>query len=160
MGNALAENGDLEGAIDQYRQALRIESEVAPVHAAIGSWLVTVDRPVEGLFHLRKAVKISPNGPLLRNKLAWTLASHVSREVRNVNEAIEHAQAAVRLTEASDPGVLDTLAVAYAAAGRFDEAVATAEKALNLTENPQSESLAREIGQRLKLFRQRKPYRE
>ena len=56
--------------------------------------------------------------------------------------------------------LLDTLAVAYAAADRFDEAKATAEKALNIAKSSGKEDLAGKIQKRIKLYEAGQPYRE
>jgi hypothetical protein len=61
----------------------------------------------------------------------------------------------VALTERPDPAVLDTLAVAYAAAGQFDDAVSSAQAAL--AAGPPND-LAEEIRARLALYRVGKPY--
>ena len=53
---------------------------------------------------------------------------------------------------------LDALAAAYAAAGRFPQAVTTARAALALLPSRQSE-LAVSIQQRLDLYTDRRPYR-
>jgi tetratricopeptide (TPR) repeat protein len=66
------------------------------------------------------------------NDLAWILATHPDPEVRDGAEALEPAQRAADLTRRRDPQVLDTLAAAYAAAGRYGEAIANAQKALQL----------------------------
>jgi hypothetical protein len=55
---------------------------------------------------------------------------------------------------------LDTLAVAYAAAGKFNDAIVTAEKALNIAKTAGQENTAREIQNRLELYKAGKPYRE
>jgi len=70
--------------------------------------------------------------------------------VRNPAEAVAHAErAAVR--DGSDPRVLDTLAAAYAAAGRFDDAVRTAEDAR--ASLPDGSPTAAELETRLELYR-------
>ena len=61
--------------------------------------------------------------------------------------------------EHGQPAVLDTLAAAYAEAGRFSEAVATVSKALELL-TPQREALAKDLRGRLELYEAGKPYRE
>ncbi len=48
---------------------------------------------------------------------------------------------------------MDTLAAAYAAAGRFGEAVETAEKALVLAESANQQQLAEAIRKRLELYK-------
>jgi hypothetical protein len=52
---------------------------------------------------------------------------------------------------------LDTLAAAYASAGQFDLAVATAERALDLTRSEQTPELAQRIGLHLERYRQGRP---
>lgn len=54
---------------------------------------------------------------------------------------------------------MDTLAAAYAEAGRFAEAIAAAEKALGLVKPPQK-SLANGIRSRLALYRAGRAYRD
>ncbi len=56
--------------------------------------------------------------------------------------------------------MLDTLAAAYAEAGHFDEAVATARKAVELAAAAGQNTLAGQIEARLQLYRQQKPFRD
>ena len=57
--------------------------------------------------------------------------------------------------------ILDTLAAAYASAGRFDQAQQVAQAALKLASAGRpGEPLAPDIRARLELFRKGKPYRE
>ncbi|MBI4477046.1 MAG: tetratricopeptide repeat protein [Acidobacteria bacterium] len=60
------------------------------------------------------------------------------------------------MTHHKDAAVLDVLAAAYAAAGRFDEAVATARAALALL--PSQSELATSIRHRLDLYTKGLPY--
>jgi hypothetical protein len=54
----------------------------------------------------------------------------------------------------------DTLAAAYATAGRFSEAVATAQKAIELGNSAGQTQLVKEVGAHLELYRAGRPYRE
>ena len=63
------------------------------------------------------------------------------------------AQRACGLSGDCAPGYLDTLAVAYAAAGRFDDAVGTAEKAIQLADSTAQTQLVSKIEVRLELYR-------
>ena len=54
----------------------------------------------------------------------------------------------------------DALAAAYAEAGRFTEAVKTAQKAVELALALENQDLARQILKRLELYRTGRPYRE
>ncbi len=70
------------------------------------------------------------------------------------------ATRACELTDYKNPVILDTLAVSYAALGRFAEAVETVQKALELARADQAEQLAERIQTRLMLYKTRQPYTE
>jgi hypothetical protein len=54
--------------------------------------------------------------------------------------------------------VLDTLAAAYAEAGRFPEAVTTAQRALHLAEARSNTALAGSLQSQLKLYQDGRPF--
>ena len=56
--------------------------------------------------------------------------------------------------------MLDTLAAAYAAAGKFSEAIETAEKAVRLAEQTGRKDLVGEIQGRLQLYKAGQSYQE
>ena len=95
--------------------------------------------------------------PTVLNNLAWFLA--VRGERADADEAIALAEEALAQFGAEDAGGLDTLAAAYAAAGRTNAAVATAERALRIA-SASDPDLAGGIRQRLALYRSGRPYRE
>jgi Flp pilus assembly protein TadD len=92
--------------------------------------------------------------------LAWMLATCGDISFRDPNRAIELAEQACRLTDYAKPGMLDVLAAAYAAAGRFSDAVTTAEKALELSRTKGEEEIAQNIQMRLFLYKRNLPYIE
>jgi hypothetical protein len=73
---------------------------------------------------------------------------------------VELAQQAERLGGGESPQILDTLAAAYAEAGRFGEAVETARQALSLSAAKNNKPLAEAIQTRLKLYETRSAYHE
>ena len=77
-----------------------------------------------------------------------------------IYDAIKFAKKACELTKYKQPEVLDTLAAAYASAGRFSEAVTTAEKALQLAQASQQDKLIVGIQKHLKLYKAEQPYIE
>jgi hypothetical protein len=75
--------------------------------------------------------------------------------------AVTRLQMAEQLCSATgfqQPAALDVLAAAYASAGRFPDAVETAQKAEELAHT--FPKLARQIQERLNLYRENRPYRE
>ena len=56
--------------------------------------------------------------------------------------------------------LLDTLAAAYAEAGRFEDAVTVSEQALSAARETRQEAGVREIESRLEFYRRGRPYRD
>ena len=70
------------------------------------------------------------------------------------------SERAVRLTSRTDTMSLDTLAAAYAEAGRFEEAAATAREAIALAERRRTQAELAGLSARLSLYQARQPFRE
>jgi len=129
---ALAEKGKLDDAIGHYRSALKIKPGYAQVHHRLGRTLVMAGRFDSALEHFHRAVRLKSDWSEPLNGIAQVLVIHSDAKVRDANEAVGFAERAAELTGEKDASILDTLAAAYAAAGRFDRAVTTARKAIEL----------------------------
>jgi tetratricopeptide (TPR) repeat protein len=92
--------------------------------------------------------------------LAWLLATCPEASLRDGNKAVELGQQAEQLAGGESPQILDTLAAAYAEAGRFGEAVETARRALNLSATKNNQPLADAVQTRLELYETHSPYHE
>ena len=88
------------------------------------------------------------------------LATQPEAQFRNGPEAVRLAAHAVALTKTNNPGALDTLGAAYAEAGRFPEAAATAQTAAELAAAAGQAPLAAEIQKRRQAYQARQPFRE
>ena len=71
---------------------------------------------------------------------------------------MELAQRANQFAGGGNPVFLGTLATAYAEAGRFPEAVETAQRALQLAEAQSNPALADAIRSKLKLYQAGSPF--
>ena len=107
-----------------------------------------------------RAIAAGPDLAAPRLGLAWLRATAADAALRDGAEALRLAREAVRLRGDDHPDALDTLAAAYAAAGRFEDAAAAARRAAALARAaPGFESLAPRIEQRLRLYLRSEPYR-
>ncbi len=104
------------------------------------------------------ALQIKPDYPDAHNNLAWLLATTNDARFRDPVTAVQHAERACELTGRRDAEALDTLAAAYAAAGRFDDAINSAQSAVGLAAG--RDELVRDIQTRLELYTARQPYHE
>jgi protein O-mannosyl-transferase len=132
LGNALLRKGELGDAIAQFEDALRLRPDFARAHCNLAAALLRVGRTMEAAAHIQAALAVQPANPSVLNSVAWMLATCPEASVRNGPRAVELALQATRLPGGENPAVLGTLAAAYAEAGQFPEAVATARRAVTL----------------------------
>ncbi len=160
LAGALAQQGKLAEAIEHFQQALEIDPANAGAHHNLGVILCRQGKTAPALAHWREALRLQPAALDTLNKLAWVLATHSDASLRNGAEAVDLAQQAAQLSGSRDPAILDTLAAAYAGAGRFAAAIETARRALALARAHQNTTLADRIQGRIDLYRSAIPYRE
>ena len=132
LGSALLQKGRTDEAMAQFQRAVQIDPKLANAQSDLGTLLVQRGRMDEAMEHYQRALELQPTNVSFLNNLAWVLATCPNPEVRNGARAVELAQKAERLGGAENSAIVGTLAAAYAEAGRFGEAVRTAERALNL----------------------------
>src|SRR5262249_61968793 len=90
---------------------------------------------------------------------AWMEATAWDAALRNEDEAVTFAERAAAATDGRDLSVLDALAAAYAAAGKFDRAVEVAQDAARRADAAGLREIAARFGDRLALYQQKRPYR-
>lgn len=161
LGMALSAQSRLQDAIAHLRKALALKADHAGAHYQLGRVQLKLGgHEEEALQHLDQAVLLKPEWPAALNALAWTLATKAKTSFREGEKAIDLARRACALSGEQNPAFLDTLAAAYAAAGKFDQAVQTAETAQRVALQAQDTRLAAKILEHLHNYRHRKPYRE
>jgi tetratricopeptide (TPR) repeat protein len=158
LGNALLIKDNVDEAIAHFQKALQIEPNYAKAHYNLGRALLTKGNVEEAIVQYQKALQIEPDYAKVLNNLAWVLATCPQASLRNGNKAVALAQRANQLTGDGNPVVLGTLAAAYAEAGRFPEAVETAQRALQLAETQSNTALADAIRSQLKLYQAGIPF--
>jgi hypothetical protein len=88
------------------------------------------------------------------------LATSSDASLRNGAEAQKLAERAVQLTGGRQAMYLDTLAAAYAEEARFDEAVETAKRGIEIATEAKQTALAEGLAARMQLYEARKPFRD
>ena len=159
LGAVLARAGKFEQAITHYTQALKINPRSAEAHCNLGLALEHVGKIHDAIDHYEQALRISPDYADAQGNLAWLLATLAPAEGGDPARALTLAQRACGLTGNRVPSYLDALAAAYAAAGRFTEAVDTAQKAVALARSAGRPQVADEIQRHLELYRNGHAYR-
>ena len=158
LGAELGKKGQLDEAIGYFRRAVQINPNFAMAHYNLGLALAEKGQLDEAISHSRQSLKLQPEHPSVLNDLAWILATATDPALRDPAEAVRLSEKACDLTGHKNTVFLNTLAVAYFSANRFDEAASTAEKTLKLAEAAGNENLAQEIRGRLELFKKGKSH--
>jgi tetratricopeptide (TPR) repeat protein len=165
LGKALFEQGNFNEAVKCFNAALStakesfVENDLPDLYGNLGKAYMQLDKDDLAITSLIKSIELDPNSASNLNNVAWVLATAKNTKLQNPTDAVKYAQKACELAvPAEQPAFLDTLAVAYAAAGEFPEAVKTAEKAIKLANDAGKKDLAEEIQKRLELYRAGQPY--
>jgi protein O-mannosyl-transferase len=160
LGTALFQKGDLDGAIEQWRTTLSIHPYDAGAHTSLGNALVQKGLFGEAADHYEKALQSEPDSILPLNNLAWLMSTGPDDSLRNNEIAVELATKANQLSNESNPVFIRTLAAAYAQAGQFDKAIATAGRAAEKANAQGEHDLALEIRQDVDLYQRSTPLRD
>jgi len=160
MSLAIAQltTGHGQEAIGHLQRAAELRPDDPSVHYNLGSALFDTRGAVrEALAQWAEALRLVPDFVPALNRSARVLATGPDG-VRDGARAVQLGERAANLTSQRDPAVLDTLAAAYAEAGRFDDAVRTARAALELTRS--DSGLSGSISARLARYEAHSPVRE
>ena len=159
LGRVHLTQGKLDPAVVHLKRAVTLQPTNVVAMSLLGDALKGQQNFTEAASWYRKALTESPNDPGAMNSLAWLLATCPEERVRDGREAVKLAQEACKATDNKVPQFLDTLAAAYAEAGRFGDAVNTASRLLNML-GPEHEAMAQQVRRRLQLYKTGKPYRD
>jgi tetratricopeptide (TPR) repeat protein len=150
LGISLMLQGRLAEARDQMLAVVRL-NQSSLAHWQLGEIHIGLGDPRKAIESYEAAIALNPELLTSANNLAWLLATSAEASLRNGPRAVEIAEAIHRAGNSPEAQQPDTLAAAYAEAGRFDEAVATLSKL---------DKLSPEMQSRLQLYRERKPFHE
>lgn len=141
------------------RHTLAVTGDNYIAHAYLGAALLERGDVAGTVENWRASGRIAPDYATVANNLAWLLATHPAADPGASEEAVTLAERAARLT-GNSPASLDTLAAAYARAGRSDDAVRTATRARDHARDTGNTALAGEISRRLARYRSGGSWRE
>jgi len=179
---AYLEAGELDEAARNFRISIRLSPKLPVSHYRLGYVLSAQGKYAEAQAEYSIAAQLDPGLPLTQraleknlllenlrgqpdaldilNNLAWMLATSGEPDIRDGPRAVQLAEHACELTHHQKTVFIGTLAAAYAEAGRFDDAIATAQQACALAaKNGETDLLQKNQGL-LELYRAHKPYRE
>jgi tetratricopeptide (TPR) repeat protein len=160
LGAALVQQGSFDQAIRHFQAALKVDAAFIDAYWAMGNAYDLRGSPLEALASWAGGLRLAPDYLPLLKQTAWVMATSPDRSARNGGEAVVLAERARRLTGGREPEILDTLAAAYAEAGRFPDAIETAHRAIALAAGQKKRPLAEALQRRAELYEAKMPFRD
>jgi spermidine synthase len=124
--------GDKEEALQCCRRAVALNAGSAANHANLALVLSEWGQRREARAHYQAALRADPQWIGAASTRAWRLATRAQVPAGALAEAVALARQAAEAADMSDPLLLQTLAAAYAAMGRYPQAVETGQQALRI----------------------------
>jgi tetratricopeptide (TPR) repeat protein len=128
-GDALMKSGDVQEAMSQFEQALKINKDYPEAHNNLGQALASLGRVSDALPHFAEAVRLRPTDDRAQYNLANVLLAE-----GNLPEAAEHYDLALKL----DPSSAEThslLASILLRQGKLDDCIFHLKEAVRLRPN-------------------------
>jgi tetratricopeptide (TPR) repeat protein len=158
LGVFLAQQGEGEAALERLRFVVQSNPDDAKPLVCLADVQEDLGRARRAAFNYRRALELAPDNIDASRKLAWILATHPAADVRDGLRAVALAKRACA-GDAANPRAWDTLAAAYAEAGRFADALEAVDKALKLPAEDGHADAVQGIAERKRCYRAGQPYR-
>ena len=160
LGNLLLVTGKYDEARACFLKLLELRPGNAKALTSLGNIHFLQGETGRALGYFAKALEDDPDMTSTLANTAWILATAADDKLRDASKAMQHAKRAVELSKRDDPSILQVLAGAHAAAGEFDQAVASCVEAAKLARAKGNEGLASSIEALQRQFEQKQPFRQ
>jgi protein O-mannosyl-transferase len=163
LGNSLLQIGRVDEAVTHLRKALAIQPDYAQAHYNLGNALLQKGQLDQAIIQFQKLLTLQPDSVEAQRNLAgiaWRLATSPNPSLRNGTKAIALAQQTDQLAGRNNPMMPAILAAAYAEAGRFNEAVVAARRALQLATQQNNAAMIAAIQAQIKCYEAGSPFRD
>jgi tetratricopeptide (TPR) repeat protein len=158
LGRALYDAGRVVEAVIHYKRAVELRPNAAAARFNLALALASERRLDEAMQQFDEGIRLQPEAVEAYFALSWLLATSADAQVRQPDRALALAEQAARIVGRPHPRLLDAMAAAHAAAGRFDRALPLAREAVTLAEQGNLPELAGRIAARLRLYEQGRPW--
>jgi tetratricopeptide (TPR) repeat protein len=159
LGALLQLAGDSGAALDHYRRAATLRPDNVEARTNLGQLLSNQGRAAEAAAQFTEALALDRDNIQALAGLAWVRATAADPSQRDPADAIRLAERADSAKGHRDITAIDALAAAYAAAGRFEDAIRVAREGLDLSMASGQSAVAAQFRQRVDLYQKRQPLR-
>jgi len=157
LADALRRRGRVEPSLSRYAEALRISPQSADARFGYGMALVRLGRYRESRDWFAEATRLHPDRPEFPHALARLLAAAPDDQVRDGQRAQALVQELLKISKTTVLG--ETVAMALAEVGQFDEAVAVQRGVIDAARRAGLEREVRHMTANLQRYERRQPCR-
>jgi tetratricopeptide (TPR) repeat protein len=160
IGQCLCRQEKWDEAMSRFSQAVQMHPEKSLYRCQLAYTLSRRGDTEAAAAAYREASRIDADWVAGYQKQAWRAATAADARFRNPVGALDLAERLCDATGSKVPEYLETLAAAYAAVGRYQDAVVAARKALAAVEpSPTQRELADVLRQHLAIYERHEPLR-
>jgi tetratricopeptide (TPR) repeat protein len=152
LGALLQISGKSDEAFEHYRRAVALRSDNVEAHTNLGRLLANQGQTGEAARQFSEALSLRDDNVQALAGLAWIRATASDPSLRNPADALRLAERADQATRHQDVIAIDALGAAYAALGRYDDAVRTARDGIALASAAGQSAVAAQFRQRVDLY--------
>jgi tetratricopeptide (TPR) repeat protein len=138
-------------AIADYDKALAIEQKNEWLYLKRANYWYVNGNFKNSILDLEKAFKLNPSNITVLNDYAWLLATCSDKQYRNGEKSVQLAEKVVKICRIEN--TLDTLAAAYAEAGRFEDAIGIQEESIEKQKKAKGSIFLSNSERRLKSYK-------
>lgn len=162
LGTGLEEQGLLRPAAVHFRMELAMHPDYFHYLASyyLADLLWRSGHYHEAETNMEASARLNPANLQAMNGLAWMLATAPDPSARDGARAVQIAGSVCNQTHYQNTRFVGTLAAAYAEAGRFDDAIATAQKAIAMAQQDGETELLQRNRELLQVYLAHKAYHE
>ena len=158
LGTLHGKRGEWKLAAAKWQDAVALEPNSVKFRSGLAESLIALGQTDAAKVEVREALRLEPGWAATTNRIAWTLATHPDPRWRQPDSALRLSRLACLSADPTPPEFLDTMAVSAAAAGEFDLAVSTGERAIEVAVKARRPELASAISDRVRLYRDHQQY--
>jgi tetratricopeptide (TPR) repeat protein len=152
LGALLQVSGQPDAALEHYRRAATLPPDNVESHTNLGQLLSSRGQTADAVRQFSIALSLRDDNVQALAGLAWIRATTSDPSLRNAAEAVRLAERADKATSHQDVTAIDALGAAYAAAGRYEDALRAAREGLALASASGKSAVAAQFRQRVELY--------
>ena len=160
LADLLLRQDRFDESIEHSEEALRILPTNSDAHNNLALALFRTGHLREAVTHWRQSLDIAPHNRNAEANYAWVLSTATDPSVLDGSTALKLMEDVISDNGRDNPMVLRGLGAAYAQSGRFKDAIAAAEEAMQIAKLQQNAALMADLALNIENYHKSQPLRD